>query len=419
MKYKYAKKILMTSSTFPASDNDPVPAFVKDEAIWFNKVFPDTEISVLAPHNAYSNTKSFSKHKHYTEYRFHYFWPYSFEKLAGRGIQPAIKKNRFLILQLPFFFIGEFIATWKLARKLKPDILYAHWFTPQAITCALVSRLTNIPFVFDTQASDVIVLKNVPFSKHMIANICSKALAYTAPSQQTADKLLYFASKKNKKSMLKKLKIIPMGTTYYKVSKPAISHVIDQYSLQNKTIILFIGRLVGRKGVDTLITAFKNLSRNNTNTLLVIAGDGQERDALMKLVDSANLSSKVVFTGYVTGETKYALLQLAKILVIPSVNEGDQAEGLPITFMEGLTYEKAVVISDQTGAHEVVQHGINAFVFKAGSAEGLEKSIGQALDLAENDKFKSSVKKLSDAFQWQTIARKRYEILCRLDEMEN
>src|ERR1044072_5559809 len=215
-------KVLFTTSTIPASDNDPVPAFVKDEAIWMKKLHPELKISVLAPHSAHSDTKKFQRQEYYDEYRFHYFWPYKYEMLTGKGIQPSLKKNKLLYLQLPGLFIAEFFATWSFIRKYKPDIVYAHWFTPQALTAALATKLTHTPLVFDTQASDAIVLKHIPFSRKIVVSICRQALAYTVPSQQTLDKLLYFTNENNREEVLKKSTMVPYGTSPVEVTKSNI-----------------------------------------------------------------------------------------------------------------------------------------------------------------------------------------------------
>ncbi len=413
MSIQPTKKILFTTSTIPASDNDSAPAFVKDEAIWFKKLYPHLEISVLSPHNSYTTTVPFQHLEYYDDYRFHYFWPFKFEKLTGRGIQPALKKNPWLYVELPGLFIAEFFATWRLAKKLKPDMIYAHWFTPQAITGALVARLTKTPFVFDSQASDVIVLKKVPFAKKIVASICNQALAYTLPSRQTVDKLLYFATDENREAIKSKIHLIPLGTAPVPVDDVAIAAARDKYKLENKKVIYFIGRLVDRKGIDILIRSFKDLSDDDPELRLVIVGDGQERDNLTNLVDQLALSDRVIFTGYINGEERFALLQIANVCAVPSVNVGDQAEGLPIVFMEGVTAGKAVVVTDATGAHEIVEDGKNAFVATAGSVDSLTVKIREALAKSESDDptFKQTVIKLSEQFQWPSIIKRRFEAL--------
>jgi glycosyltransferase involved in cell wall biosynthesis len=412
------KKILFVTSTLPSSDTDSAPAFVKDEAIWFKKIYPHLDIIILAPHSAYTQTKRFTRHEYYDEYRFHYFWPFKWEKLAGRGIQPALKKNKWLYFELPGIFIAEFFATWRLVKKLKPAMIYAHWFTPQAITGALVAKITNTPFVFDSQASDIIVLKVVPFSKRIVAAICNVSLAYTMPSQQTVDKLLYFTTKQNREAIKSKLHMIPLGTAPVPVNEAAINAARQKYHLEDTRIIYFIGRLVDRKGIDVLVKSFKSMSDEDSNLRLVIVGDGQERDNLVSLVHDLQLEDKVIFAGYINGDERFALLQLADVCAVPSVNVGDQAEGLPIVFMEGVTAGKVVVVTDATGAHEIVQDGQNAFVATAGSVESLTTKLREALEKSSSGDpaFKKAVAVLAEQFQWPSIIRRRF-IALKIDRL--
>jgi glycosyltransferase involved in cell wall biosynthesis len=408
------KNILILASTVPASSNDPVPAFVAEQATWFKKMNPELSITILAPHNFYSNTKKFTKHKYYDEYRFHYFWPSAWEKLAGRGIAPALKSNPLLYFQIPFLFIFEFLALWRLTKKLHPDLIYAHWFTPQAITAAAVSKITNVPFIYTTHASDVAVLRGIPFSKKIVAAVCIRASAYTAVSRQTADKLLAFTTKENCESIKNKLSIIPMGTTTVDApSKAIINNVEKAYGLTDSKRVLFIGRLVSRKGVHYLVNAFSEIINQGVSMQLIIAGDGPERVNLEKECARLGLGKKhVVFTGYIMGKKKAALINSADILCIPSINEGGHAEGLPVVFMEGLAAGKIVIASDVSGAQEYIEPAKNGYLFRQRDTADLTKVLRKVLSLSENkaQEISSSAKEFGRLFEWQEIVKRHYDL---------
>lgn len=406
-------RILFTTSTMPASDSDPVPAFVKDEAIWLHKLYPDLAITILAPHNGYGNTKNYAQYEHYDEYRFHYFWPRRWELLTGKGIQPALKKNKWLYFELPGLFIAEFFATWRLVRRLKPNLIYAHWFTPQALTGALVSKITGVPLVFDTQASDAIVLKRVPFSRSLVAWVCRQAKSYTVPSQQTLDKLLHFATDHNREKILSKVTMVPYGTSRVDISKDTVKKALKHYGLEGVPYLYFIGRLVDRKGVDILINAFAKLRETEQSLKLVIVGDGQDREQLEALAKTHGVARDVIFTGFLTGKMRYGLLEGASICVLPSVNIGDQSEGLPVVFMEATLRRKITVITDATGAHEVSKDGRDTFIVEAGSADALKEGIIRALQTyrSRDKEFLTSVATLAKTFEWESVARRRYKAL--------
>jgi glycosyltransferase involved in cell wall biosynthesis len=412
------KRILIIASTFPVSKTDPVPSFVKEQAIWLKKLYPETKISVLSPHNSYSGTKAFTTHVSYDEYRFHYFWPHRWERLAGRGIAPALMANPLLYIQVPFLFIAEFFKLWKLTRDLRPDFIYAHWFTPQAITAAAVSRITSVPFVFTTHASDVSVLRKFPFSKNLVRWVCNRATAFTAVAGRTAEKLKYFFDDNDwANNFDSKLEIIPMGIEIKsKNQRTDITNKVGaKFGIQkDKALVLYLGRLAEKKGVKYLIEAIGKLNpETSRKAQFVIAGDGQLKKSLEELALQLRIEN-LIFTGYIHGADKEALLQLADYVCLPSIIDsmGD-SEGLPVALMEGLSAGAILLVSDVSGGENVIQDRVNGYIFKQKSSIDLANKLKGALSLSAEDqrKFKIESKKLATQFNWKLITKKHYKHL--------
>ena len=396
-------KLLITASTFPASDTDHAPAFVKDQAIWLKNQYPHLHIDILAPHNSHTITRDYTKYEHYDEYRFHYAWPFTnWEKLAGRSIMPAIRKNPLMLLLVPFLFIAETYATYRLIKKNDYDLIYAHWFTPQAITATIACKLTNKPFVFTSHSGDIIILEKVPFGRLITKWVCDQALGYTVVSQQTADKLLSMTPED--KIYQEKMTIIPMGTNIPDKTFPP-STTGSHFKL------FFIGRLVSIKGVDYLLRALADLKDDYTFAL-DIAGDGQQRDDLEKLTTTLGLNDKVKFVGYASGQQKDDLFSQADIIVIPSVREGKNTEGLPVTLMESLAAGKIVIASDVTGAQEYLTNGKDGYLFEQRNISELKSALKKVFEMDKPavDAMSQSARKLSKVFDWPVIAKKHYEL---------
>lgn len=405
------QKLLIVTSTLPASSSDPVPAFVSDQVSALKQLHSDLDIHVLAPHNAYAKTHTKTKHQDYTEYRFHYLWPHRFELLTGRGIAPALKAHKWLYAVVPFLFLCEAIATYRSARRLKPDVLYLHWFMPQAVATFLVARRLHLPLVFTTHASDVAVLKKIPGAKKLVRAICRQTVACTAVSQQTADRLRYFwpADGPERAQLEAKLSIIPMGTDLPKTATPAAPT-----SYPGKQVITFIGRLVGRKGVADLLTAFQTIHQTFPDTVLIVAGEGQDRDRFETLARQAGLTDDAcIFPGYVSGQTKTDLLARTDILCLPSINDGVHAEGLPVVFMEGLAAGKITVASNVTGAQECVQSGINGYIFPEHDTSALTQALQTVLQLpvANRQAVQAAARELAHNFSWPKVAEQQYTVL--------
>lgn len=411
------KHILIVASTFPASDTDPVPAFVKDQAKAFKQQYPQLRISVLAPHDDRSKTKDIIKHQHYDEYRFHYFWPYRFEKLAGRGILPTLKQNKLYYLLVPFLFFGEFIALLRLVKKTNPDIIYAHWFTPQAVIANWVSRLTSTPFVFTTHASDVAVWKSIPLlGQQIVKSTTRNARAFSAVSTQTMAKLQQFFDTEEWGKIKSKAAIIPMGINEeaFKNTSKTSAQLKDAYDLKNKKVILFIGRLAEKKGVTYLLQAFAQLDR--LDTALIIAGDGPLLQPLKKETNQLGIDNSVRFAGYISGATKQNYLQLADVLVVPSIitQEGDQ-EGLPVALIEGLAAGKICIATHQSGARDLIKQEENGYLIDHKDSASLADALRLSLDdtSKQNQQIKKQAIVTSKQLSWVSIAKKHFEHLLR------
>lgn len=408
-------KILVTASTFPSSDADSVPAFVKDQIIAFKSLHPSVEISVLAPHNKYSNTRSFATHPAYDEYRFHYFWPHRFESLTGRSILPALKANPLNYLLIPFLFAAEFLATLKLARKLKPDFIYAHWFTPQAVTAAWVSRITGIPFVYTTHASDVLVWSKVPGGPLIVNYVSRRARAITSVSRRSLSKLRSFFDDRGWQQIEPLVEIIPMGVGLETEDSREADALKKNLGIDpGSKVILFVGRLAEKKGVTYLLKAFANVLKSKPNAVLVIAGDGQLRDELEAEAAALDVLGATVFAGYINGQAKKDYFAVADIVALPSIitSDGD-SEGLPVVLMEGLAYGKMCIATLESGADEIITDGKDGFLVPQKDTQALQSALTKALDLSPQDlaAIQENAKRTAVQFSWPSVAERTFDFL--------
>jgi glycosyltransferase involved in cell wall biosynthesis len=111
--------------------------------------------------------------------------------------------------------------------------------------------------------------------------------------------------------------------------------------------ILFLGRLVGTKGLPYLVKAMSKVDGR-----LVIVGGGPDRERLERLAVSQGVKDKTEFTGKVSTERKTELLSNCKVFVMPSLFE---SYGIAVT--EAMVWGKPVVASNVGGLPEVVGNG--------------------------------------------------------------
>lgn len=160
------------------------------------------------------------------------------------------------------------------------------------------------------------------------------------------------------------------------VSLPPVSEeekrgMREELGVSGRKIILFVGRLVKVKGVDVLLRAFAQLGRSDA--VLVVVGDGPERQNLEKLALSLGISDRVIFTGWRDDASK--LVSIADVFVLPSLSEG-----LPQALLEALAHGVPCIVSDIPQLR-----GLPVRYFESGSVSSLKSALAAVMQFNKED----------------------------------
>jgi glycosyltransferase involved in cell wall biosynthesis len=176
----------------------------------------------------------------------------------------------------------------------------------------------------------------------------------------------------------------------------------------NHEILLFVGRLRIRKGVDILLEAYKILRQENQTCRLMIAGDGEHRKALERRISNLEIKSEVVMLGRCSAAQVADLLGQASALVVPS-----SYEGMPLVILEAMEAGIPVVASRVSGIPEIVEDGETGWLVQPGSVEELASVLAEVLsDPAEARRRGSKGRqRLEVAFRPRQAAQRWLEIV--------
>lgn len=141
----------------------------------------------------------------------------------------------------------------------------------------------------------------------------------------------------------------------------------------DRRVILNIGELLPNKGQRFAIEAMKEVVRRHKNALLVIAGNGPERNALEAQVNETGLTDSVRFIGYCSCLEKWQ--RAAEMLVACS-----RREGLPLNVVETMLSGNPAVVSDNRGHRELVDDGVTGFIVPHGDSVAIAERICRLLD---------------------------------------
>jgi 1,2-diacylglycerol 3-alpha-glucosyltransferase len=151
-----------------------------------------------------------------------------------------------------------------------------------------------------------------------------------------------------------------------------------RYGLDPRRIIfLYVGRIDREKRLDILLRAFHRLNRDDLQ--LGIAGRGRNLKALQSLARQLGLGQHAVFTGYIPSKDLPALLNSADIFAMPS-----EAELQSIATLEAMGTGRPVLAANARALPELVENGVNGYLFRAGDVEDAAQRIAELADHPES-----------------------------------
>ena len=172
-------------------------------------------------------------------------------------------------------------------------------------------------------------------------------------------------------------------------------------ALKGKRVILFLGRLNPKKGLDILARSFSAITRRFPDSILLVAGPDEEgtRQNMESILRSEGILDRTVFTGLLTGEDKLAAIACADVFVLSSYSDV-----LGIAVLEALAARLAVVITEGCEFPEVAEHGAG-FVVQAS-----ETPVSEAISaLLSDDALRAHMgqrgrKLVTERYTWQATA---------------
>jgi glycosyltransferase involved in cell wall biosynthesis len=146
--------------------------------------------------------------------------------------------------------------------------------------------------------------------------------------------------------------------------------------------LVFVGRFVPKKGVDTLVAAVDLLRARGilgapgVDPVCRLYGAGEEEDALRALVRRWGLDAHVAFEGPIANEDFYSTMSLNDVFVTPSRPMPDgERDGIPVALIEAMAAGVTVVSTRVSGIPELVEDGENGYLVPPDDPEALAKVL--------------------------------------------
>jgi len=255
--------------------------------------------------------------------------------------------------------LGHFLST----QLSKFNLVHIHglWRYPQW-AAAHYARKLSIPYIVSPHGMcEPFELARKGWKKKVFFNLVEKHTLQNAAAIHAIT-----AAEKEHCTQLQignVIEVIPHGVTIQSRLSPSQvqANLPDEIRAipPQAPVLLYMGRLHPKKGLDLLLPAFAQILSRHSSAYLVLAGPDVVgyQDSLMQLASSYQIEERVLFPGMVTGLQKQAMLQRADVFTLPSYSEGFSA-----AILEALAAAKPVVISKYCYFDEVVNAGCGQIV---------------------------------------------------------
>ena len=314
-----------------------------------------------------------------------------------------VKKNDRIKI-VPYFYLPKFgrrfygkLMAWSLKllagqwiKDIAPNKILASWAYPDGVAALDLAKKVNADFYLKVHGSDVNMHASFPPRAKQIVRMANQAKGILSVSKDLANKMVNLGVNGSL------IKAIYNGVDLEKF-KP-----LDKVKKNNE--IIFVGNLKREKGVLELLDGFAKIADKHLEIMLNYIGSGPMLTILKNKVASLNLNGRVNFLGILPHEELPGIIAKAKILALPSYNEG-----VPNVILEAMACGTAVVATSVGGIPEVVTSD-TAILSEEISADGVAKALDSAITSSWSQ---TKIRAHAEQFSWQRNVEQLTQLLNR------
>ena len=387
-------KVLFLTSSYPRNESDTAAVFLRYLAE--ELAARGLQVHVLAPADGQRESKTEGK---LIVHRFKYF-PARWQKLAyGSGIMPNLKRSPWLWLQVPFYLLAMTLALLRLVRQQRFDLLHAHWIVPQGLIGVLARKFFSVPLITTAHGADTFALQGW-FSRLVKRQVVANSDVWTANTRATSRAV-------ESEALARPAHIIPMGVDIERFAG-GDRRALRRQLTDDRYLLLFVGRLVEKKGCHDLLRALALLPPAlGQRTTLWIVGDGDQKTFLEKTAKDLGINRQMRFWGAVSNQNLPDFYAAADLFIAPSIEarSGD-TEGQGVVILEAFAARACVLATRIGGITSMVRDQATGLLVEPGNPQALASAIDQLLNDLELRKrlADNAFAEVTARYSWARIA---------------
>lgn len=294
-------------------------------------------------------------------------------------------------------------TAWPALRRFRPDLIHLHFLGRGAWLALALRTLWRVPLVVTLHGEDIQALaERPPVRRWLAATTLLQAAALTAPSAALLAAVrpalvpaLSLRRRQRLERVIERARVIPNG-----VDLCAYASLAPYRMPTGRPYLLGLGRLVPKKGFDLLLEAFSRIARQHPELDLLLVGDGPERSALERQINTLGLRDRVRLPGKAPARAIPSLLAGAELFLIPS-----RREPFGIVALEALAAGAPIVAAAVDGLPELLREGANGRLVPPSDPGALAAATLSLLDApAERAAIRERNRRAAARYDWRGLA---------------
>lgn len=279
--------------------------------------------------------------------------PMRFARAIGLACRTGWRADRPIAVHLIYLLEACVVARWLRAERI--EHLHAHFGTNSAQVAMLAGLLAPCPYSFTVHGPEEF---DRPEFLALAEKVRRSAFVVTVSSYGRSQVLRWIEH-----CQWPKVQVVRCGIELSQADAPPAAPF-------SPTRLVCVGRLCEQKGQLLLLEALRRVIDRGFRAELVLAGDGEMRQAIDQRVAELGLEPLVRITGWIDGPSVQRELESARALVLASF-----AEGLPVVIMEAMALARPVISTFVAGIPELVLDKRTGWLVPAGDVEALSQAL--------------------------------------------
>jgi len=270
------------------------------------------------------------------------------------------------VLEFPVAAAATLRRLRAAAREFKPDVLHVQCFSGNGAYATVVSRQAGIPLVVSLQGETVMDDHDI-YDHSVVLRTCLRAGLRQATAVTGCSAFTLKDAQARFRLDTRKAEVVYNGVDLEGNEAVPVELPFARY-------VLGLGRVVRKKGFDLLLDAFSRVAEAHPDVGLVIAGEGSEREPLLRRATELGLSERLHMPGRMSQAEVASVMQGAAAFVMPS-----RVEPFGIVVLEAWRAGVPVVVTSRGGPPEFVTHGVSGLVVDPSDPAALASALSSLL----------------------------------------